>query len=80
MANYFRIVKKWSTSERIRKTFAGKFLDQELLATLIRPIDHLLRRHFRQAVFANMRRTGEPPFEHYLPSGTETESENSTKS
>jgi hypothetical protein len=33
--------------------------------------DQFLRWHFRQAVIANMRREGEPVFEHDFPAGTD---------
>ena len=33
--------------------------------------DKLLRWHFRQSVFANMRGAGEPIFEHDFPGGTD---------
>ena len=33
--------------------------------------DNLLRWHFRQSVFANMRGAGEPIFEHDFPGGTD---------
>ena len=32
-----------------------------------RPVDELVRWHFRQAVLANMKGAGEPIFEHELP-------------
>ena len=50
------------------KGIAGKYLDQELLNDPQRPVDQLLRWHFRQAVFVNMKGAGEPVFEHdFLP-------------
>jgi hypothetical protein len=49
----------------------GKHLDQEFLDDPQRPVDELLRWHFRQAVLANMRGAGEPVFEHDFPSGSD---------
>ncbi|KIW78778.1 hypothetical protein Z517_08617 [Fonsecaea pedrosoi CBS 271.37] len=51
--------------------FVGKHLDRELFTRPDAPIDPLLRWHFRQAVLANMRGTGEPHFEHDLPPGSD---------
>jgi hypothetical protein len=50
---------------------AGKYLDQEFLDNPQRPVDQLLRWHFRQAILANMRGVGEPLFEHDLPPGSD---------
>ncbi|KAF2183590.1 hypothetical protein K469DRAFT_667810 [Zopfia rhizophila CBS 207.26] len=50
---------------------SGKHLDQRLLNDPQRPIDQLLRWHFRQAVLANMRGAGEPIFEHDFPPGSD---------
>jgi len=50
---------------------AGKHLDQEFLDNPQRPVDQLLRWHFRQAVFANMKGAGEPAFEHDFPPGSD---------
>lgn len=50
---------------------AGKYLDQEFLNDPQRPVNQLLRWHFRQAVLANMRGTGEPRFEHDFPPGSD---------
>ncbi|KAF1808140.1 hypothetical protein P152DRAFT_469182 [Eremomyces bilateralis CBS 781.70] len=50
---------------------AGKHLDRQLLDDPQRPIDQLLRWHFRQAVLANMRGAGEPYFEHDFPPGSD---------
>ena len=36
-----------------------------------RPAEQLLRWHFRQAVFANMRGVGEPVFEYDFPPGSD---------
>ena len=53
------------------KNLAGKHLDQELLNSLQRPVDQVLRWHFRQAVLANMKGAGEPIFEHDFPPGSD---------
>jgi len=50
---------------------AGTYLDQEFLNNPQRPVDQLLRWHFRQAVFVNMRDAGEPMFEHDFPPGSD---------
>jgi len=50
---------------------AGKYLDQDFLDDPQRPVDQLLRWHFRQAVLANMRGAGEPSFEHDFPPGSD---------
>ncbi|KAH0547708.1 hypothetical protein FGG08_000197 [Glutinoglossum americanum] len=50
---------------------AGKHLDQRFLEDPCRPVDQLLRWHFRQAVFANMRGAGEPIFEYDFPPGSD---------
>lgn len=50
---------------------AGKHLDQMFLDEPDRPVDPLLRWHFRQAVLANMRGAGEPIFEHDFPPGSD---------
>jgi len=50
---------------------AGKYLDQEFLDDPQRPVDQLLRWHFRQAVFVNMRGAGEPVFEHDFSPGSD---------
>ncbi len=50
---------------------AGKHLDEEFLNNPQRPVDQLLRWHFRQAVLANMRGAGEPRFEHDFPPGSD---------
>ncbi|POR31258.1 Uncharacterized protein TPAR_08530, partial [Tolypocladium paradoxum] len=46
---------------------AGTFLDRRLLDDERRPVDELLRWHFRQAILTNMRGAGEPIFEHDFP-------------
>ena len=51
---------------------AGRHLDPELLSNPQRPVDQLLRWHFRQAVLANMRGAGEPIFEHDFPPSSDT--------
>ncbi|KAK3168476.1 hypothetical protein OEA41_004924 [Lepraria neglecta] len=50
---------------------AGKFLDEQFRNDPDRPCDELLRWHFRQAVFANMRSAGEPIFEIDFPPGSD---------
>ena len=50
---------------------AGRHLDPQLLNHVQRPIDELLRWHFRQAVLTNMRGGGEPVFEHDFPPGSD---------
>ncbi|KAI9781193.1 MAG: hypothetical protein M1839_006301 [Geoglossum umbratile] len=45
------------------KGVAGKRLDKRFLEDPLRPVDQLLRWHFRQAVFAIVRGAGEPIFE-----------------
>ena len=54
---------------RDRKGIAGKHLDQRFVEDPHRPIDQVLRWHFRQAVLANMRGAGEPVFEIDFPPG-----------
>jgi len=46
-------------------------LDQTFLDNPRRPVDQLLRWHFRQAVLTNMKGPGEPCFEHDFPPGTD---------
>ncbi|MCJ1282582.1 hypothetical protein MMC26_001907 [Xylographa opegraphella] len=53
------------------KYLAGKYLDQQFLNNPNRPVDQLLRWHFRQAVLINMRGAGEPIFEHDFPPGSD---------
>lgn len=50
---------------------AGNYLDQRFIDDPRRPVDQLLRWHFRQAVFANMREAGEPIFECDFPPGSD---------
>ncbi|KAH0565291.1 hypothetical protein GP486_001311 [Trichoglossum hirsutum] len=50
---------------------AGRHLDQEFLENPHRPVDQLLRWHFRQAAIANMRGAGEPIFECDFPPGSD---------
>lgn len=50
---------------------AGRQLDQEFLNNPDRPVDQLLRWHFRQSVLGNMRGAGEPIFEHDFPPGAD---------
>jgi len=53
------------------KGIAGKHLDRAFLEDPQRPVDEVLRWHFRQAVLANMRGQGEPVFETDLPPGSD---------
>ena len=53
------------------KGLAGKRLDQVFLTNPQRPVDQLLRWHFRQAVLINMKGAGEPRFEHDFPPGSD---------
>ena len=53
------------------KGLAGKYIGQEFLDDPQRPVDQLLRWHFRQAVLANMKGAGEPVFEHDFPPGSD---------
>jgi hypothetical protein len=46
---------------------AGKHLDQQFLEHPLRPVDELLRWHFRQAVLTNMKGTGGPAFDTDFP-------------
>ena len=50
---------------------AGRHLNQQFLSHPQRPIDELLRWHFRQAVLTNMKGVGEPVFEHDFPPGSD---------
>ena len=50
---------------------AGKYLDKGFLDDPRRPVDQLLRWHFRQAVLINMKGTGEPIFEFDYPPGSD---------
>jgi hypothetical protein len=50
---------------------AGTHLDRRLLDDPQRPVDQLLRWHFRQAVLVNMMGAGEPIFEHDFPPGSD---------
>ena len=50
---------------------AGTHLDQRFLDDPQRPVDQLLRWHFRQAVLVNMKGAGEPIFEHDFPPGSD---------
>jgi len=51
---------KYRCVRRNSKGIAGTHLDQQFLDKPDRPVDQLLRWHFRQAVLANMRGAGEP--------------------
>jgi hypothetical protein len=53
------------------KNIGGKHLGQEFLNNPQRPVDALLRWHFRQAVFTHMKGAGEPIFEHDFPPGSD---------
>ncbi|KAA6411525.1 MAG: hypothetical protein FRX48_04805 [Lasallia pustulata] len=53
------------------KNIAGQHLDQRFLNNPDRPVDQLLRWHFRQSVLANMRGNGVPHFEHDFPPGSD---------
>jgi len=50
---------------------AGRPLDQTFLDNPLRPVDELLRWHFRQAVLANMKGQGEAYFETDFPPGSD---------
>ncbi len=54
-----------------RHDLAGKYLEQQFRDDPQRPVDQLLRWHFRQAVLANMRGAGVPRFEHDFPPGSD---------
>jgi hypothetical protein len=56
---------------RDRKRIAGRHLDRAFLEDPRRPVDQLLRWHFRQAVLANVRAGGEPVFECDFPPGSD---------
>lgn len=53
------------------ENIAGQHLDRRFLNDPDRPVDQLLRWHFRQSVLANMRGHGEPHFEHDFPPGSD---------
>ncbi len=53
------------------KNLAGKHLDRSLLNHPERPVDHLFRWHFRQAVLANVKGAGVPLFESDFTPGTD---------
>jgi hypothetical protein len=50
---------------------AGKQLGQDFYDNVQKPVDQLLRWHFRQAVLANVRGAGESQFEHDFPPGSD---------
>ncbi|KAG0638154.1 hypothetical protein HOY80DRAFT_888383 [Tuber brumale] len=50
---------------------AGRPLNQTFLDNPLRPVDKLLRWHFRQAVLVNMKGQGEPCFETDFPPGSD---------
>jgi len=58
------------SSGSVGSNIAGRHIAQEFLDNPSRPVDRLLRWHFRQAVLANMRGTGEPILEHGFPPGS----------
>ena len=62
---------KYRCVRRNSKGIAGTHLDQQFLDKPDRPVDQLLRWHFRQAVLANMRGAGEPMFEPDFPPGSD---------
>ncbi|KAK5654898.1 hypothetical protein OQA88_6936 [Cercophora sp. LCS_1] len=57
--------------QRDGNNIAGTSLDARLLNHSKRPLDTLLRWHFRQAVLTNMKGAGEPHFEHDFPPGSD---------
>ncbi|KAG0643605.1 HNH endonuclease-domain-containing protein [Tuber brumale] len=56
--------------ESLQYNIAGQ-LNQSFLDNPLRPVDQLLRWHFRQAVLTNMKGAGEPCFETDFPPGTD---------
>jgi hypothetical protein len=56
--------------ESAQYNIAGQ-LNQSFLDNPLRPVDQLLRWHFRQAVLTNVKGAGEPCFEHDFPPGTD---------
>ncbi|KAG0129281.1 HNH endonuclease-domain-containing protein [Tuber indicum] len=50
---------------------AGRHLDQTFLNNPLRPVDQVLRWHFRQAVLVNMKGAGEACFETDFPPGSD---------
>ncbi len=71
LLNTFRMDTRSSTSNADANGVAGTALDNQLLLDPRRPVDELLRWHFRQAVLANIRGAGEPPLEHDFPPGSD---------
>lgn len=64
LTDCFRIITRFSALDRtVCRDIAGNYLDQQLLQEPSRSIDQLLGWHLRQAVFANMRKPGEPMVE-----------------
>ncbi|KAG0639123.1 hypothetical protein HOY80DRAFT_886772 [Tuber brumale] len=59
------------TPDSIYYHIAGRHLDQSFLDNPLRPVDQLLRWHFRQAVLVNMKGAGEPCFETDFPPGSD---------
>jgi len=50
---------------------AGRHLDQTFIDDPLRPVDDLLRWHFRQAVLVNLKGAGEPCFDTDFPHGSD---------
>ena len=50
---------------------SGERLDKKFLEDPKRPLDQLLRWHYRRAVLANVRGQGEPCFECDFPDGSD---------
>ncbi|KAG0634204.1 hypothetical protein HOY80DRAFT_1012578 [Tuber brumale] len=59
------------TPDSLDYHIAGRHLDQSFLDNPLRPVDQLLRWHFRQAVLVNMKGAGEPCFETDFPPGSD---------
>lgn len=57
--------------QRNNKHIAGTFLDARFVNDPHRPLDALLRWHFRQAVLTNMKGAGEPHFDTDFPPGSD---------
>ncbi|RPA88907.1 hypothetical protein L873DRAFT_1724108 [Choiromyces venosus 120613-1] len=58
------------TEDSLQDNIAGR-LPQSFLDNPLRPVDQLLRWHFRQAVLTNMKGVGEPCFETDFPPGSD---------
>jgi len=59
------------TPDTLDFNLAGRHLDQTFLDNPHRPVDQVLRWHFRQAVLVNMRGVGEACFETDFPPGSD---------